>query len=126
MKYSKNYKHLNLWDSLVPLVWKAETIWTKFKTCFSELIAENLLKQQSLKQTSHFGRKYSNLTLFFWSKNIEVFLWLSKSKVLRFVMKVNQSNGNERKSDIFSVGHIQIWHHFPLIEKYSKISNTRN
>ena len=124
MIYSKDYVHLNLWDTSVPLVWKGETISTKSKICISQLIAIILLKQQSLKQISHFGKKYSNLTLFFWSKNTEVFLWISKSKVFSFVMKVNKSNGIERKSVTFFVGHIQIWHHFPMIAKCSKISIT--
>ena len=28
--------------------------------------------------------------------------------------KVNPKNGNETNSDIFFIGHIQIWHHFHL------------
>ena len=47
-----------------------------------------------------FGSTYSNLTLFFLSKN-RVFQWLSKSKFLTFMIKVNPNNGNETKSEIF-------------------------
>ena len=37
--------------------------------------------------------------------------------------KVNQNNGNERKSDIFPWNiHFQIWHHFSLVAKYYDIS----
>ena len=50
-----------------------------------------------------FHETYSNLTSsVFFSKNIEVFQWLSKSKFLSFMTTVNLNNGNEAKSDIFS------------------------
>ena len=39
---------------------------------------------------------------FFWSKNINVFQWLSKSNFLRLTAKVNPNNGNKTKSVIFS------------------------
>ena len=42
------------------------------------------------------------MTSFFLSRNIKVFQWPSKSKFLSFMTKVNPSNGNETKSDIFS------------------------
>ena len=32
--------------------------------------------------------------------------------------KVNSSNENETKSDVFFMGNIQIWHHFSLVVKY--------
>ena len=54
-------------------------------------------------QTSYHGI-YLNLTaylLFLW-KYIRVFQWLSKSEFLSFVTKVNQNNGNETKSDLFT------------------------
>ena len=54
-------------------------------------------------QTSYHGI-YLNLTaylLFPW-KYIRVFQWLSKSEFLSFVTKVNQNNGNETKSDLFT------------------------
>ena len=50
-----------------------------------------------------FHETYSNLTSsVFFSKNIEVFQWISKSKFLSFMTTVNLNNGNEAKSDIFS------------------------
>ena len=50
-----------------------------------------------------FHETYSNLTSSgFFSKNIEVFQWLSKPKFLSFMTTVNLKNGNEAKSDIFS------------------------
>ena len=49
-----------------------------------------------------FNGTYLNLTPYLYlSKNIEVFQWLSKSKFLSFMTKVNPNNGNETKSDIF-------------------------
>ena len=53
-------------------------------------------------QTS-FHETYLNLTayLFFLSIYIKAFQWLSKSRVLSFMTKVNRNNGNETKSDIF-------------------------
>ena len=48
-----------------------------------------------------FHGTYSNLTPYlFLSKYIEVFQWLSKSKFLNFMTKVNPNNWNETKSDI--------------------------
>ena len=45
---------------------------------------------------------YSNLTPYLsLSKNIEIFQWLSESKFLSFMTKVNPNNGIETKSDIF-------------------------
>ena len=49
-----------------------------------------------------FHGTYLNLTPYLYlSKNIEVFQWLSKSKFLSFMTKVNPNNGNETNSDIF-------------------------
>ena len=47
-----------------------------------------------------FHGTYSNLAPFL-SKHILVFKWLSKSKFLDFLTKVNLNNGNDTKSDIF-------------------------
>ena len=45
---------------------------------------------------------YSNLTQhLFYQKNIQLFQILLKSKYLSFMTKLNPSNGNETKSDIF-------------------------
>ena len=45
---------------------------------------------------------YSNPTPYlFWSKNINLFQWLSKSKLLSFMTKVNPNNGDETISVIF-------------------------
>ena len=91
MKYSKDYRHLNLWNTSAPLVWKGETISIKFKICISQLTAEILLKQQSLKQISHFGKKYSNLTSFFFIKKY-------RSISMTFKIKSSQfCNENEQK-----------------------------
>ena len=50
-----------------------------------------------------FHGTYSNLTPYlFLSKYIEVFQWLSKSKFLNFMTKVNPNHENKTKSDIFS------------------------
>ena len=49
-----------------------------------------------------FHGTYLNQTPYLYlSKNIEVFQWLSKSKFLSFITKVNPNNGNETNSDIF-------------------------
>ena len=49
-----------------------------------------------------FHGTYSNLTPYlFLLKNIKIFQWLSKSKFLSFMTKVNPNNGIETKSDIF-------------------------
>ena len=39
--------------------------------------------------------------IFLYQKNVKTFQWLSKSKFLSFMTKVNPNNGNETKSDIF-------------------------
>ena len=57
----------------------------------------------------HFSMEHSNLNSHrFLSKKrhqqkIKVFEWLLKSRFLSFTTKVNQSNRNETKSDIFSL-----------------------
>ena len=63
--------------------------------------------EKKQNQTSFHGT-YLNLTVFFLSKYIKVFQWLSKSELLSFMTKVNPNNGTEIKSDIFSVKQIQI------------------
>ena len=57
-----------------------------------------------MKQSpTFFHGTYSNLTPYlFLSKYIEVFQWLSKSKFLNFMTKVNPNHENKTKSDIFS------------------------
>ena len=59
-----------------------------------------------IKQSqTFFHGTYSNLTPYlFLSKHIKVFQWLSKSKFLSFLTKVNPNNENKRKSDIFPWG----------------------
>ena len=50
-----------------------------------------------------FNGTYLNLTPYLYlSKNIEVFQWLSKSKFLSFMTKVNPNNGNETNSWTYS------------------------
>ena len=39
--------------------------------------------------------------IIFLSKNIKVFQWLSKSKFLSFITKMNPNNGNEKKQIFF-------------------------
>ena len=74
------------------------------------------------KNQIFFHGTYSNLAPhLFLSKNIKLFQWLSKSKFLSIMTKVNPNNGNETKSDIFSMGHIQIWHNIFFIKKYWSI-----
>ena len=63
--------------------------------------------EKKQNQTSFHGT-YLNLTVFFLSKYIKVFQWLSKSELLSFMTKVNPNTGTEIKSDIFSVKQIQI------------------
>ena len=60
---------------------------------------------------------------FFLLKNIQVFQWVSKLKFLIFMTKVNSSNGNETKSGIFFMEHIQIWHHICFYQKKLKCFN---
>ena len=75
-----------------------------------------------------FHRTYSNLTSFFFffcdHKKIEVFQWLSKSKFLSFMIKVNPSNRNKTTWDLFLWDKFKfhIWHHFSLVAKYQMIS----
>ena len=45
--------------------------------------------------------------IFFLSKNTKVFQWLSKSKFLSFMTKVNPNNGNETKSEICPWGTVK-------------------
>ena len=56
----------------------------------------------SLNFCSLFHGTCSNLTTYlFLLKNIKVFQWLLKWKLLSFMTKVNLNNGNETKSDVF-------------------------
>ena len=75
---------------------------------FSVLWLKWIQTMEMKQKQAFFHGAYSNLTPFFLSKHIKVFQWLSKSKFLNFMTKVNPNNGNETKPDIFSVGHIQI------------------
>ena len=52
-------------------------------------------------QTSFHGTYLNLMAYLFLSKYIKVFQWLSKSKFLNIMAKVNPNNGNETKSDIF-------------------------
>ena len=68
---------------------------------FSVELRTKFAWSHDLNQT--FLNRASNLTPYlFSSKNIKVFQWLSKLKVLNFVTKMNPNNGNETKSDIFT------------------------
>ena len=89
----------------------AITLIKKRVKCFNDFQNENFsvlwLKWTHairIKQSQTFLHEtYSNLTSYlFLSKNIRVFQWLSKSKFLNSVTKVNTNNGNETKSDILS------------------------
>ena len=62
-----------------------------------------LTQTTEMKQTqTFFHGTYSNLTpCLFLPKNGKVFQWLTKSKFLSFMAKVNLNYGNESKSDIF-------------------------
>ena len=53
-------------------------------------------------------------TIFKKKKTIKVFQWLSKSKFLSFMTKVNPNNENEKKSDIF---HGTYWCLTPYLKK---------
>ena len=91
-------------DFLIKKYW---TISIKLKTFISQIIARILLKQQNLNQIKHvhcididiYMYFYFYSFFFFWSQNVIAFQWLSK--FFSFVTKVNPSNGNETKSDIF-------------------------
>ena len=98
-----------LWD-----IFKSDVIsffYQEILKCFNDLqnkyfpvlrIAWTQTMEMKQNQT-FFHDTYSNLTPYhFLSKNNEVFQWLSKSKFLSFMNKVNPNNGNETKSDIFS------------------------
>ena len=62
------------------------------------------IMQMKQNQTFFHGT-YSNLTsYFFLSKNIKVFPWLSKSKLLSFMTTMNPNNENETKNQTFSHG----------------------
>ena len=88
--------------------------------CFSTY-CQNSTQTANLKPNQTlFGMTYLNLTLFVLSKNIKVFQWLSKSKFLCFMTKVNPNNGNKTKSGI-SIGHIQIWHQILFYHKNTKV-----
>ena len=54
-------------------------------------------------------RTYSNLTSFFWSKNIKLFQWLLKSKFLSFMTNMIKNNGNETKCLIFQKNFLGIY-----------------
>ena len=77
---------------------------------------------RGMKQNhTFFHQTYSNLVPYlFVSKHIKVFQWLSKSKFLSFMTKVNPNNESETKSDIFS------WYIFKsdtisFLSKYIKV-----
>ena len=89
------------WSDNRFLNWKILNFLNKFWNPYSSTIAKILLEQRNLNQTM-LDRTYSNLTLFIWSKKIKVFQWLSKSKFLSFMPKVNPNDDKETKSDIFS------------------------
>ena len=52
-------------------------------------------------QTFFCGTYLNLVPYLFLSKNIPVLQWISKSKFLSFMTKVNPNNGNETKSEIF-------------------------
>ena len=76
----------------------------KFKIRISQIIIKILLSVNNEAETRSdtIWQDISNMTSFFLSRNIKVFPWPSKSKFLSFMTKVNPSNGNETKLDIFS------------------------
>ena len=50
--------------------------------------------------------------IYFLSKNMKIFQWILNSQVLSFMAKVNSSNGNETKSDIFHGAHSNLMSFF--------------
>ena len=69
---------------------------------FSVLWLKETQAMEMKQNQTFFHGTYSNLTPYlFLLKNIKIFQWLSKSKFLSFMTKVNPNNGNETKSDIF-------------------------
>ena len=75
----------------------------KFEIGISQLIAKIVLKQRSLNQLpdTFWKGTFKFDIIFYWSKNIKVFQWLSKSKFFSFMTKVNAKNENETKAAIF-------------------------
>ena len=90
------------WSDNRSLNWKTLNYFGKVQNPYFSIYCRNSTQTTKLKPNQIlFGRTYSNLTSLFWSKNIKVFQWLWKLKFLSFMTKVNPSNGNETKSDIF-------------------------
>ena len=90
------------WSDNIFLNWIKLKFFNKFWNPYSWTIAKILLEQRNLNQTM-LDRGHIQIWRYFtWSKKIKVFQWLSKSKFLSFMPKVNPNDEKETKSDIFS------------------------
>ena len=82
--------------------------------------------EMKLNQT-FFHWTYSNLTPYlFLLKSIKVFQWLSKSKFLSFMTKVNTKKWKWNKIRHFLMGDIQIWHIFFYQKIFKYFSDLQN
>ena len=88
-------KNINKIKQRYKQIEKYQTISMKFRIRTAQLITKFELKQRSFNPIRYHFAGHSQI----WKK---VFQWLSKSKFLSFMAKVNPENGNETKSGIFS------------------------
>ena len=78
-------------------------------------------KMEMTQNQTFFQGTYS-IRSYLLSKNSNVFQWLSKSKFLSVLSKVNSNNENETKADIFSCHIFKPDIIFPMVTKYWNIS----
>ena len=105
--YSNNQAWTNsdtIWKDIV----KPDLIfYQKTLRYFNDLQIQNFsifwLNWTQTMEMKHFSMGHIQIWqhIFFLLKNIKVFQWLLKWKLLSFMTKVNLNNGNETKSDIF-------------------------
>ena len=93
-------------DSLIE---KYQTISIKFKIGFLYLLPKLYLNNEVDNLKGH-----TQIWHISFDKKVQIFQWLSKSKFLSFMTKVNPKSGRH-----FSMGH-QVWHHFSWVTKYFK------
>ena len=99
-KYDKK-KQNKFWSDSRFINWKISKYFNQILNWYFSTYYQNWAQTTNLKPyQTLFDKTYSDLTSFFWSKNIKVFQWLW-SKLLSFMSKVNPNHGNETKSDIF-------------------------
>ena len=90
--------HNQIWHHFFTKKYSSILMTSKIKC--SQLYDQSEPIQWKFNNIRHFSMEHIQIWHLFLLKNIKVFQWLSNSKFLNFMTKVNPNYGNKTKSDI--------------------------